>query len=732
MTMQCDEDAIIATPAPQSPSNADEDAIIATAAPQSPSNAIQQSPSKPKPQVISKDAIEHLKDIPDGGLSDASFDESVLLDVAEEEAQRLQQTRGDGIHSFRDMLDLPDTDDADKSSEEDDDDRHCALEHASNTRMRTIRDRLAKIGRWEALLSLLCLDGRYSFTEKQFSILRCALMQRDKTLRIPDVRTVRKSIRRTLLQYCFPRSAVTFVRENTAANSFPAQVKHISAVGASDANGNGDTSPLNCVRLVLPSEWAKLDVACLPFYRCVYGNHHSAHAGTSTPLADVNIEYAMVVVDRELCFLRKGVLRARFNGTNATWMTKTSDLLSFPCSRLGRIRDHNISGWREWERSSTNGKTSRFLVEASCGPTFGVGFSEETEIICDDESDPAFPSAYLNMERILFEECRKPNRSLTFDPSPLASAQATFPSRSTLTDLDLYPGDVFTFLRPTEADITEGICCMFHASPIAASRGRPAERLVWVSLDKAADDSVRKITTVCSTNVIGLPSFIDNDRKLKNLGERRMQTSNCGVLPNGDHFVVYRMALYGDGFSQNKASSYSKSVAGVYILPLGLPVTERSSAHAARPLCLTPHGIGAEGVMDKIIEDVCKYARHGIAGMDPFGRKVTIFLDIANFIGDYPQVAKYTDILGHSADAMCSVCTIRKRKNRPEPANNYTNDIHSARAGYVRFDVRTFAIRRATPHASVLRILGMHGPSVDGIEQLPAVSLSKKLDAIAK
>ena len=644
-------------------------------------------------------------------------------------AQGVQGNLGE-LQSFRDMLDLPDTNSSDESSDEDDEDRHCALVHASNTRMRTIRDRLAKICRWEALLSLLCLDGRSGFTEKQFTILRWALMERDKTLNIPESRTVKKSIRRTLLQHCFPRSAVTFVRENTASNTFARSVKQVHAVGAGDANGSGDTSPLNCVRLVLPSEWAKLDVACLHLYRCVYGDQHDAHDGTSKPPADVNIEDAMIVIDRELCFLRKGVLRAKFNGTNATWMTTTSDLLSFPCSRLGGIRDHHISGWREWERSSASGKARRFFVDGSCGPTFGVGFSDETEIVCDDESDPAFPSLYLNMERVVFEECRKPNRSLSFDASSLSSAQATLPSRPSIIDMDLYPGDVLTFVRPTEVDITEGICCVFHASPVSASRRRPAERLVWVSLEKGADDSVEKITTVCSTNVIGLPSFIDNERKLKTLRDRRHVTSNSGVLPNGDNFVVYRMALYGDGFSQNKASSYSKSVAGVYLLPLGLPVAERTSAHAVRPLCLTPHGIGAEGVMDKIIDDVCKYARHGIAGMDPFGRKVTIFLDVADFIGDYPQVAKYTDVLGHSADAMCSVCTIRKRKNRPTPANNYSNEIHSARAGYVRFDARAEAIRSAAPHASVLRILGMHGPSVDVVEELPAVSLSTKMKAM--
>ena len=121
-------------------------------------------------------------------------------------------------------------------------------------------------------------------------------------------------------------------------------------------------------------------------------------------------------------------------------------------------------------------------------------------------------------------------------------------------------------------------------------KGRAAERLVWLFVEQK-EDTVSAIHTIASTNVVGLPCFVENNKKLSSIHARRSQSvesTNSGFLPNGERYVVYRVALYGDGFAQNASSAYSKSVAGVYMLPLGLPVSERTSAHAVRVLCLTP------------------------------------------------------------------------------------------------------------------------------------------------
>ena len=520
-------------------------------------------------------------------------------------------------------------------------------------------------------------------------------MERDKTLKIHDPRTVKNSLRRSLLLHSFPNSKVTFVRHNTEANMCTSQTVSVDSVAG--------TSPTDCVRLVLPSQWVKLDVACLQFYRSVFPEVHDVDGCTRTQ-TDVNIEDTLAVTDRSLSFLRKNILRGKFHGTHAACHTSPGDMISFPCSRFADLRGNDISGWHEWQaETATTGTHQQFFVQGVVGRTFGVGFPESDELDTDTNVDPKLPPCYVDIEDLIMEECRKANRSISAEPSrtteSASSSQATLPCRPTVTDLALFPGDVITFIRPTEHEITEGMCCIFHASPIAATHGRAAERMVWLCVEKTGDD-VSAMYTACSTNVVAMPFFIDNERKLQAIRRSRHpgRCANSGFLPNGDRFLVYRAALYGDGFSQNKSSPYSRSVAGVYMLPLGLPATDRTSAHAVRALCLTPHGIKAEDVFNKIIDDVCECARNGVTGVDPLGRRVRIYIDVMQFIGDFPQVAKYTDVLGHTADSMCSLCTIRKRKNRPVPVNNFSNHIHSGRVGYMRFDARAHAIRAARPH----------------------------------
>ena len=204
---------------------------------------------------------------------------------------------------------------------------------------------------------------------------------------------------------------------------------------------------------------------------------------------------------------------------------------------------------------------------------------------------------------------------------------------------------------------------------------------------------------------------------------------NIGRLQNGERFVIYRIALYADGFQQNKASRQSKSVGGVYILPLGLPTSDRISLQSARPLCITPHGMSINSALGIILEDLRKSATEGIDGIDPSGRRVRIFIDTVAFFGDFPQVAAFTDVLGHSANALCSHCYMRRRKNQNVPETNFSVEIHAGRPGYCRFNARRYAIRESRPDSRILRALGMKYDERQRSESLPAISYSKLLSS---
>ena len=97
-----------------------------------------------------------------------------------------------------------------------------------------------------------------------------------------------------------------------------------------------------------------------------------------------------------------------------------------------------------------------------------------------------------------------------------------------------------------------------------------------------------------------------------------------------------------------------------------------------------------------------------------------IFLDVVGFYRDFPQAAAFTDVLGHSANSMCSMCFIRRRKGQNVPETNFSVETHSGRAGYIRFDARRQAIRASHPHSSVLRALGMEYSNSVDTNELPA------------
>ena len=125
-----------------------------------------------------------------------------------------------------------------------------------------------------------------------------------------------------------------------------------------------------------------------------------------------------------------------------------------------------------------------------------------------------------------------------------------------------------------------------------------------------------------------------------------------------------------------------------------------------------------------IVEDLKKCARRGVQGFDPKGRPVRIFIDTVALFGDFPQAAAFTDVLGHSANAMCTICSIRRRKGQNVPETNFSFELHSARPGLIRFDARRNAIRSYKPHSSVLRALGMEFDNTVNTDLLPAVRLS--------
>ena len=189
------------------------------------------------------------------------------------------------------------------------------------------------------------------------------------------------------------------------------------------------------------------------------------------------------------------------------------------------------------------------------------------------------------------------------------SSQATFTDDGNMIDVELHAGDTASILRPKTAHPGKCIVCVFHTSPIAGTRGFPRERIVWLAVERTKK-LVWYIRTVALSNVVGMPMYVVNPPRLTDSTRTTRDRRNCGVLINGDRYVVYRVSLYADGFQQSKSSRQSKSVGGVYLLPVGLPDELRNSQQSVRPLCLTVHGLPINEAVKKIMEDLEKFKHY--------------------------------------------------------------------------------------------------------------------------
>ena len=153
--------------------------------------------------------VENVGDVSDLDMSDSSdqdADDIAVLDIRSPEPLSDKVDIFDSLAgSFLQVTESEGSASATGSDDEEEEDK--GKWHASCTNMRSIRRRLGKVATRDRLFALPCLNGRCAFNEKRFNILRKAFMAKDKTLKIPEPRTVKNMLRRTLLLESFPKKS---------------------------------------------------------------------------------------------------------------------------------------------------------------------------------------------------------------------------------------------------------------------------------------------------------------------------------------------------------------------------------------------------------------------------------------------------------------------------------------------------------------------------------------------
>lgn len=576
--------------------------------------------------------------------------------------------------------------------------------------LRKIHRRQTKFVTWESLLATVSYAGRKNMTATQYSYLRAAVLAANSHLSFRTYKTMRTTFWSDLKHVSFPRQEIHYLGRKQHQRPCRKKLK---------LKDGRERNVEDCAVVILPSEWAKMDVLSYHFYHDVYESDQMHRP--------VSIEKSPIVQHRSQVTNEMETMWAEYK--NACCPVAVGDTVSFPCNQRphGEATKSISEGWIINERPTVNTfgeRTTVTHVDGSVGPLWTV----DRNSCAPKEIQPSWELS--EEETAVYETLRTTNPTAPTLPSGSGGSDGSRVQSTLLgfhfpDGLFLHAGDTCTLMRPDDR-ASCSIPCLFVTSMLAQVGEGVAERLVWVCVASSVrDQSRRYVKILATTTVIGLPMWVRGSRSVPTFQSK--VASNSGSLRSGKRYVVYRIVLYTDKFGQLKSLGDQREVGGVYILPVGLPSESKRSWSGARVVSLTPDGHSMNKVLRAIEQDLVSGASRGVEGVDPYGRPVQIFLDVVGYFGDYPAVTETTDVRGHNATAFCTFCTFREVHNAPGGSKMYSTSIHSRRLGIMRWDARRSLARSRIPAGPLERRIGFSTLDETEANKLPLVSLANSL-----
>ena len=179
--------------------------------------------------------------------------------------------------------------------------------------MRKLQRRQTKFVTWESLLSTVSYAGRKNMTATQYNYLRDAVLAANSHLSFRTYKTLRTTFWSDIKKVSFPKMYVHYLGRNVHQRPRRKMIKSVNS---------GEKNVEDCAVIVLPSEWAKIDVLSYHFYRDVYESDHIHRP--------MSIEKSPIVQHRRRVNNEKETLWAEFK--NACCPTEMGDVIRFPCN----------------------------------------------------------------------------------------------------------------------------------------------------------------------------------------------------------------------------------------------------------------------------------------------------------------------------------------------------------------------------------------------------------------
>ena len=600
---------------------------------------------------------------------------------------------------------------------------------------------------WERILGYLAVCGRAPFSAEQYAFLTGVVASVAGAKQMHEYKTIRRQMSNNLSGWCFPKSSVVFV-EDVERPRGKTKTHYVTT------KNSGRKPAQACVQLVLPSDWAKMDVSTYKFYADVF-----EHPLRTSPEI-LSIERSPIVQRRAPFVGRDAELWSSFEGVPC--VTQVGDTVQVPCAARPARAEHSREVKQHWfdARQSDKGGRSSVKVRATLCGSWLIGHVPPPGSTAPPSREiPRGWKEWTDHERALQAKFSRPSPSEAAMETVLEDDVHTQPARAardgnrgsarTQTRLPystnvmkLYPGDQCVLLRAESADMamrdqgavwTEPDCtqhCVLVGSLVRQGMGLSAERLVWIDVENR-EECRATVRYVGTTNVTNLPTWVGGRNGTPHAGYEMGSVKNMGYMPDGSRYLVYRFALYMDGFKQTKAQRDTRSVGGCYLMPLGLSVEARRGSGSPRVLTIASSATSHNKVLSMVMEDISRAACTGVDGIDPYGRRVRIFLDPVTFFGDYPAAALCADVVGHTGNAYCTHCTVLKRDSATGSRILCTPMNHSRRVGFMRTDARLKSIRESALKKDIYRVIGMKSRDVPSSQGLPLLQLSENLSRAA-
>ena len=172
-------------------------------------------------------------------------------------------------------------------------------------------------------------------TASQYDYLRAAVLAANSHLSFRTYKTLRTTFWTDLKKVSFPKQYVHYLGRKIHPRPRRKTIQSMNS---------GEKNVEDCAVIVLPSEWAKLDVLCYHFYRDVYESEH-IHL-------PVSIEKSPIVQHRCRVTNERETLWAEFK--NAACPTEIGDVVRFPRSEAPTgVNDTSIE--KHWPVNTTAG-----------------------------------------------------------------------------------------------------------------------------------------------------------------------------------------------------------------------------------------------------------------------------------------------------------------------------------------------------------------------------------------